>query len=60
MTLRDVATKARVDVGFLSKVERGERLLTVEALHRVAVVLELRELAAMLALYIPPPTGRQP
>lgn len=53
MSLREVATRAGVDAGQLSKVERGERQLSVDALQRVAAVLGLHELAALLLPYAP-------
>lgn len=53
LSLRKAAALAEVDPGHLSKVERGEKMLSLEALHRLAVVLELREFAQMLALYLP-------
>ncbi|MEV5506280.1 helix-turn-helix domain-containing protein [Streptomyces orinoci] len=52
MTLRTVAQRSGIDPGHLSKVERGEKQLSVESLHRVAVVLELNELATLLEPYI--------
>lgn len=53
LTLRTVAQRSGIDPGHLSKVERGEKQLSVEALHRLAVVLELRELASLLSSYVP-------
>lgn len=53
LTLRTVAQRSGIDPGHLSKVERGEKCLSVESLHRLAVVLELRELATLLAPYVP-------
>jgi transcriptional regulator with XRE-family HTH domain len=53
LSLRAVASRAGVDPGHLSKVERGEKQLSVDALHRVAAVLGLRELADLLAPYVP-------
>ncbi|MFJ2949147.1 helix-turn-helix domain-containing protein [Streptomyces sp. NPDC087226] len=53
MGLRTVAAQAHIDPGHLSKVERGEKQLSVEALYRLALVLELRELAGLLRPYIP-------
>lgn len=53
MGLRTVAERAHIDPGHLSKVERGEKQLSVEALYRLALVLELRELARLLGPYIP-------
>lgn len=52
-SLRKTAALAEVDPGHLSKVERGEKQFSIDALHRVAVALELREFAQMLALYLP-------
>lgn len=57
MSLRSVALTAGIDPGHLSKVERGEKQLSVDALRRVAVALGLRELAAMLELYTPRDVG---
>lgn len=51
--LRTVAARAGIDPGHLSKVERGEKQLSIEALYRLAVVLDLRELAGFLKPYIP-------
>lgn|GEM_PF-4458311 len=42
-----------MDPGHLSKVERGEKQLSLESLHRLAVVLELSELAKLLKPYVP-------
>lgn len=53
LTLRTVAERSGIDPGHLSKVERGERCLSVDSLHRLAVVLELRELAKLLEPYVP-------
>lgn len=53
LSLRTAATRAGIDPGHLSKVERGEKMLSVEALHRLAVVLGLTEFAQMLAQYLP-------
>ncbi|MFE8962125.1 helix-turn-helix domain-containing protein [Streptomyces iakyrus] len=51
--LRTVAARAGIDPGHLSKVERGEKQLSLESLYRLAVVLDLRELAGFLRPYIP-------
>ncbi|MFI9552626.1 helix-turn-helix domain-containing protein [Nonomuraea endophytica] len=53
LSLRTTATRASIDPGHLSRVERGEKSLSVEALHRLAVVLELDELVAQLHPYLP-------
>ena len=55
MSLRQAALAARIDPAHLSKVERGERQLSLESLHRLAGVLELRELQRLLRPYV---TGR--
>lgn len=52
LTLRDVAHQSGIDPGYLSKVERGKKQLSLESLHRLAVVLDLRELAALLKPYL--------
>jgi transcriptional regulator with XRE-family HTH domain len=41
-----------MDRGHLSRVERGESSLSIGTLHRLAVVLDLRELARLLAPYV--------
>jgi transcriptional regulator with XRE-family HTH domain len=52
LTLRTVAQRSGIDPGHLSKVERGEKQLSVESLYRLAVVLELRELSQLLRPYV--------
>lgn len=52
MLLRPTARKAGIDPAHLSRVERGERQLSVDALYRLAVVLGLRELAQLLQPYL--------
>lgn len=52
LTLRTVAQRSGIDPGHLSKVERGEKQLSIESLHRLAVVLELSELATLLDPYV--------
>jgi hypothetical protein len=49
--LREVARLAEIDPAHLSRVERGEARLSVDALGRLARVLELRDLATALAIY---------
>jgi transcriptional regulator with XRE-family HTH domain len=51
LALREVARRANIDVAHLSRVERGEARLSVDALARLARVLELRELAKLLHPY---------
>lgn len=53
LTLRTVAQRSGIDPGHLSKVERGEKCLSVDSLQRLAVALELRELAKLLEPYVP-------
>ena len=50
--LRETAIAARIDPAHLSRVERGERQLSLDALGRLAKVLELHELAKLLAPYL--------
>lgn len=59
LSLRAVAEQARIDPGHLSKVERGTKGLSLDALHRLAVVLGLTEFAQMLALCLPD-KGQEP
>jgi transcriptional regulator with XRE-family HTH domain len=49
--LRETAHRAGMSPAHLSKVERGERQLSVEALGRLAEVLGLHELVKLLAPY---------
>ncbi|MER7363607.1 helix-turn-helix domain-containing protein [Nonomuraea wenchangensis] len=53
MSLRQTATAAGIDPAHLSRVERGEKALSLEALHRLATVLELTELADQLLPHLP-------
>jgi transcriptional regulator with XRE-family HTH domain len=53
MSLRRVAEEARIDVGHLSRVERGAAGLSLAGLRRLASVLGLRELDGMLEQYTP-------
>lgn len=50
--LREVARAAQIDPAHLSRAERGERQLSLEALVRVARVLGLRELERLTAPYV--------
>jgi transcriptional regulator with XRE-family HTH domain len=59
LTLREVARRANVHVAHLSRVERGQAGLSVDALARVAAVLELRSLADLLGQYAKSPTRRR-
>ncbi|MFJ4987928.1 helix-turn-helix domain-containing protein [Streptomyces sp. NPDC088732] len=52
LSLRSVAQRSGIDPGHLSKVERGEKQLSLDSLYRLAVVLELRELAQLLKPYL--------
>lgn len=51
MTLRTAAQRSGIDPGYLSKVERGQKQLSIESLYRLAVVLELKELSGLLRPY---------
>lgn len=48
LTVRGAAALAGIDPAHLSRVERGERQLSVEALQRLAQVIGLHDLAASL------------
>ncbi len=49
--LREAARRAGIDPAHLSRVERGERQLSVESLARLARVLGLQDLARLLQPY---------
>ena len=49
--LRETARLAGITPAHLSRVERGERQLSVDALGRLAAVLGLHELVKLLAPY---------
>ncbi|MEV8396750.1 helix-turn-helix domain-containing protein [Streptomyces niveus] len=51
-TLRQVARRSGINAGHLSRVERGKKQLSVEALYRLALALELRELSQVLKPYV--------
>jgi transcriptional regulator with XRE-family HTH domain len=51
-SLRDVSAPADIDPAHLSRVERGEKSLSVDSLYRLATVLGLRELAKQLEPYV--------
>jgi transcriptional regulator with XRE-family HTH domain len=51
MSLRETARRARIDPAHLSRVERGERQPSIDALARLAEALGLDELAKLLAPY---------
>ena len=51
LSLRETARRAGIDAAHLSRVERGERQLSVAALGRLAEVLGLHELVKLLAPY---------
>ncbi|MEV8065296.1 helix-turn-helix transcriptional regulator [Streptomyces sp. NPDC085995] len=51
LSLRAAATQAGIDPGHLSKVERGQKGLSIPALHRLAAVLDLQDLVQSLAPY---------
>jgi transcriptional regulator with XRE-family HTH domain len=51
LSLREVARQAEIDAGHLSRAERSEARLSLDALARVAKVLGLRELSSFLEPY---------
>jgi transcriptional regulator with XRE-family HTH domain len=51
-SLRDVSAPADIDPAHLSRVERGEKSLSIDALYRLAKVLGLGELAKQLEPYV--------
>lgn len=53
MSLRATAQLSGIDPGHLSKVERGEKQLSIEALYRLATVVDLDELASQLKPLLP-------
>jgi transcriptional regulator with XRE-family HTH domain len=55
LTLTDVAKRAGIAPGHLSRVERGRRGLSVEALARLAKVLDLRDLERLLRVHLEEP-----
>lgn len=52
LSLVETARRVPIDVSHLSRVERGERRLSVEALARLAEVFDLDELTDVLAPYL--------
>jgi len=53
LSLRAAAQMSGIDPGHLSKVERGEKQLSIEALYRLALVVDLDELASHLKPLLP-------
>jgi transcriptional regulator with XRE-family HTH domain len=53
--LREAARLAEINPAHLSRVERGEAALSMDALLRLARVLGLRELDRQLSLYVREP-----
>ena len=58
LSLERAAALAGLDKGHLSRVERGQAGLSIDALCRLAVVLELRDLARLLEPYAPRSTTK--
>lgn len=52
LSLRAAARHSGIDPGHLSKVERGEKQLSIDSLYRLAITLELSELVRLLKPYI--------
>jgi transcriptional regulator with XRE-family HTH domain len=57
MTLTEVAVRAKIGPGHLSRVERGTRGLSVSSLSRLAGVLGLRELERLLLVHLEEASG---
>jgi transcriptional regulator with XRE-family HTH domain len=55
LTLRETARLAGIDPAHLHRVERGEAMLSLGALLRLARVLGLRELDRLLSQYVTEP-----
>ena len=53
LSLRATAQLSEIDPGHLSKVERGEKQLSIEALYRLATVVGLDDLATQLKPLLP-------
>lgn len=51
-SLRDTASQAQIDPSQLSRIERGQSQITIDALYRLANVLSLRDLARLLQPYV--------
>lgn len=54
LTLRQAARDANLTAAHLSRVERGESMLSIDALYRIATVLGLRQLSDLLDQYRSP------
>jgi transcriptional regulator with XRE-family HTH domain len=52
--LRETARRARLDPGFMHRIEAGKVQPSIQVLYRLAVALELRDLARLLKPYIRP------
>lgn len=52
LSLRETASRAGIDPAHLSKVERGQKNLSVQSLHKLAGVLGLRDLERLLAPHV--------
>jgi transcriptional regulator with XRE-family HTH domain len=57
LTLRQVADLSHINIGQLSRVERGQASLSIGALVRLASVLGMQPLAETLAQYVPTTEG---
>lgn len=52
LSLRTAARRSGIDPGHLSKVERGEKQLSIDSLYRLARVLDLHDLYTLLQPYV--------
>ena len=51
LSLRETARRAEIDISHLSRIERGQASVSLEALARLAKVLGLRDLSRLLEPY---------
>jgi transcriptional regulator with XRE-family HTH domain len=59
LTLEETARRANVNIGYLSRIERGLHRPSIDVLRRIAHVLELRDLERHLSLYDVDPRERR-
>ena len=53
MTLSELSERTRIDIGSLSRIERGQRDPTVSTARRIAVALGLDRVNGVLAVFEP-------
>jgi transcriptional regulator with XRE-family HTH domain len=52
ISLKQASDRARIDKGHLSRCERGKAVLSLDALYRLATVLEVDDLEIQLRPYV--------